>query len=240
VSKLTFSRIEPDHRGNWVNLEEADWSNLIAVADKRAKSAKTKAQETAIFRLFSFGLVTNRDDWVYSRKRSEISAKVELLREIYETDRCRVPTNEKGKRDASKIDTSMKWTRSVKRQLEKNSVLDYSKSCFVECLYRPFDKQSLFFLPSLIEMLNLTREMFGKQACNRNPCIVFSDPTSQKPFMMTATECVFDMHLVGAASGAAGLPRYRLGKQEERIDNITDWGLRLYKNSNHLTVAARG
>ena len=58
-----------------------------------------------------------------------------------------------------------------------------------------------------------------------NSAIVFSDPTSQKPFLALATDGVFDLHLVGAASGSLGVGRFRSPDGKARIDNITDWAL---------------
>ena len=41
----------------------------------------------------------------------------------------------------------------------------------------------------------------------------------------------FDMHLVGAASGAAGLPLHRYLPDGSRVHNITDWGLKQFEKA---------
>lgn len=48
--------------------------------------------------------------------------------------------------------------------------------------------------------------------------------------MVIASDKAYDMHLVGAASGATGLPRYRYTPEGERFDNITDWGLKQFRS----------
>jgi predicted helicase len=229
ASQVSFERIAPDKNYSWVNLTESKWDNLCPIADKSTKTAKKAGQEKAIFRLFSFGLVTNRDDWVYDRRADLLQKKVEFLLQKYEDDRVRVPTLKSGKRDVAKLNTNIKWTRSVKRSLELNTPLDSSEAKAIDCLYRPFDNQKLFFFPPLIEMLNQTRAMFGDLGDATNLCLTFSDPTSQKPFMAMACNSAYDMHLVGAAAGAAGLPRFRYALDGERIDNITDWGLKQFQ-----------
>lgn len=95
-------------------------------------------------------------------------------------------------------------------------------------MYRPFDKQFLFFAPPLIEMLNQTRAIFGLAGTRKTDRIAVTDPTSQKPFMTMAGDIPFDMHLVGPAAGASGLPRYRYDAEGERVDNITDWELQQF------------
>ena len=56
ASAISFDRVEPDKKGNWINLTENGWDDLIPVADKKTKAAKSKAQEKAIFGFFRSGL----------------------------------------------------------------------------------------------------------------------------------------------------------------------------------------
>ncbi len=113
---------------------------------------------------------------------------------------------------------------------------DLKAARMVPCLYRPFDKQELAFYPPLIEMLNQTRAIFGDDCGATNMVIMFTDPTSQKPYMTMATNVAVDMHAVGAASGASCLPRYRYTQSGEQIDNITDWALKTF--TDHYGKAA--
>jgi predicted helicase len=220
LSALSFERIEPDKRGGWLNLTDNDWEDLVPLADKKTKIAKSKGQERAVFRLFSFGLVTNRDDWIYARDDGSLNEKVSYLIKKYNAE---VTGENFG--DVNNI----KWTRSIRQQLKKGGRINFERGLLRECLYRPFDKQKLFYLPNIIEMLNQTRTMFGSSGNLYNKFIAYSDATSQKPFMVMGGDCPFDMHLVGAASGAMGLPRYRYTSEGERLDNIADWGLRQFE-----------
>ena len=56
-----------------------------------------------------------------------------------------------------------------------------------------------------------------------NVAIFCTDVGTQSPFMVTVTNCVPDLHLVGTA--AQSFPLYRYDNNGNRIDNITDWGL---------------
>ena len=125
----------------------------------------------------------------------------------------------------------------MKKALESNAPFDLSRSRLVSTLYRPFDRQELVFFPPLIEMLNQTRTIFGEDGTAKNTLVAFTDPTSQKPFMVMAADRPVDMHMVGAASGASCLPRHRYTPSGERLDNITDWALTLFRNryGKHVT-----
>jgi len=72
-------------------------------------------------------------------------------------------------------------------------------------------------------MQNLMPEFFGKRAQFKNPSLVFTDPTSQKPFMAMVTDSCPDMHLVGAAAGSVTLAQS--AGINGNVDNITDWAL---------------
>lgn len=219
---VAFERIAPDKAHNWVNLAENDWNELIPVASKETKQTKWPSRERAIFKLFSFGLVTNRDDWMYSRSDADLRAKTDFLVSAYEQDRRHAKADRAVPPDWSAA-ARIKWTRSVKRSLVSNQAMDAASGQLVTASYRPFDKQRLLFYAPLIEMLNQTRSIFGADGTFPNRVAIFTDPTSQKPFMVTASDIVFDMHLVGAAAGASGLPRYRYTSSGERVDNITTW-----------------
>jgi predicted helicase len=62
LESIPFEHIQPDKDNNWINLVENDWEEMIPVADKAVKSGIISK---AIFKLFSLGVSTNRDEWVY-------------------------------------------------------------------------------------------------------------------------------------------------------------------------------
>lgn len=228
LSMLKFERVEPDKRGNWIGLPESDWGSLIPIADKKVKASKSGLQERAVFRLFSFGLVTNRDDWMYDRSSDNLRLKVSYLINKYDEDRRSIIDHDISLEELGSRDGDIKWTRSVKQAIQANQIFSLGNSGQIKILYRPFDKRNIIFFPPLIEMLNKTRSIHGDDGCRPNLTIVFSDPTSQKPFMVAASDCVVDMHLVGAAAGAACLPLYRYTADGERVDNITEWVLKQF------------
>src|SRR5260221_8135729 len=72
-------------------------------------------------------------------------------------------------------------------------------------------------------------EMFGSTGKRQIPSIVWSDPTSQKPFMCLAVDGIYDLHMVGAASGAVGVARTITSANEE-LHNVTDWALAKFRS----------
>ncbi len=237
LNRIQFDNIRPDSKANWINQTSNNWNELIPIGDKKTKSSKAKAQEKSVFRFFSLGVVTARDDWVYDRKKNKLSEKIGYLVSKYESTRLKTHSKDGKVKDAEKQDEDIKWSRAIKRNLQTNTSLSILDGTIIEASYRPFDKRYMYFSPRLNEMLNQTRVIFGVDGGRKTPTIVFTDASSQKPFMTLSINAVPDYHFVGAAAATSCLPRYRVSEDGERIDNITDWGLKQfqahYENSPH-------
>jgi predicted helicase len=160
LDRIPFEELDPDRSGNWLNRVDLDDADGIPIADKSTKSVKISAQERAIFKSFSFGVVTNRDDWVYAHDDASLVGKVGWLVRVYNEDRQRLKSVNDPKERASLLGNEIKWTRSVKRDLGKN--VEYFKDGqIITALYRPFSKRLLYFSSKLNEMPNRMPEFFG-------------------------------------------------------------------------------
>ena len=56
--KIEFENINPDSKGNWINLTDNDFDSFLALVDKEVKAGRS---EEAVFKLFSRGVETGRD-----------------------------------------------------------------------------------------------------------------------------------------------------------------------------------
>ena len=229
MEELTFDEIRPDAKQNWVNLTTNDFESLLPIATRDAKAAKKSSLEKAVFKTFSFGVVTNRDEWVYGDSEKEVSQKVRYLIDAYNSDVERIGHVNKGTNIGALVDTQIKWTRAVKRDLERAVRYTFESKRIVPAAYRPFMSRLLYFSPQLNEMPNLMPQYFGSDGRGDNIAVVFTDPTSQKPFMVAALSKCPDMHFVGAAAGSVVLPLQRFERDATRVDNITDWALDQFK-----------
>ena len=52
---------------------------MIPVANKQTKLAKDTSEERAIFRLFSLGIASNRDAWVWDFDRGALADKMRAV-----------------------------------------------------------------------------------------------------------------------------------------------------------------
>jgi predicted helicase len=220
-TELDFERITPDKNHNWIHLaEDNDWENLLPVCSKEVKVGKGKE---AIFELFSLGVVTNRDEWVYDFDSGNLAKKIVFLTGVYNKD---VDKHQgKSQEDIrSKIDYSIKWTRAVKNDLEKGKKYTFDENRIIESLYRPFVKNCLYFSKELNEMQYQNSSIFGESGVQDNTQININ--VNRKDICFLASKTISDLHFLGDNQC---LPLHRYDKQGNRIENITNWGLEQFQ-----------
>jgi len=148
---IPFERILPDKNHNWLNITDNDFDDLLPLANKETKLAKSQKEERAVFKLFSNGVVTARDEWVYDYSLEHLENKIKFLIDIYNQDVKKHSTVTQSK-VGDVVDYSIKWTRAVKNDLLKGKIYQIDTSKIVDSLYRPFGKKNLYFSKELNEM----------------------------------------------------------------------------------------
>ncbi len=225
LSDVVTEPLRPDTQNNWLNNKVSDFASFIPLVTKETKAAKGQQADNAIFKRSTMGVVTNRDDWVYASTNKEVATKIRHLIKVY-NDEVRAQNAAKKTQHASDISpgSKIKWTRLVKRLLKRGVKMEYSGELIATCTYRPYNSLQLYYSKQLNEMHYKLAEFYHLDGKHRTPTIVWSDPTSQKPFTCIGVTGLFDLHLVGAASGAVGAGR-TYATPTGFVDNITDWAL---------------
>lgn len=227
LATLEADEVQPDSKGNWINLTYNDFEALLPVASKEAKAAKREKDERAIFSLFSLGVVTARDDWVYDETPQHLKEKVSWLIDAYNADVTKLKRDSVQRIDPSKLNSSIKWSRAVKRDLDRGVRYNYDDSRIVSTLYRPFVKRHLYFDRQLNEVQYQLPYIFRD---GPNPTITFLSVSSSNPLAAMAVEQPFDYCLLKMGNGGTqGLPFWRYDEQGNRHENITDWALKQFK-----------
>ena len=211
----------PIKRNDWLNQSNSDFERLLSLAGRETKLAKTIADERAVYGLYSMGVVTNRDEWVYDFTSDALGNKVRALINTYEETRA-----EHGGKvvDDFVLGTYIKWTRDLKRQLRLDSPNVFQRANVRETIFRPFTKKALYFSQNLNEMQYQLPEVFPKGDQDENTIIAFC--VNGKDFYTLAANCVFDLHFTGDTQS---LPLYRYTAEGEQVSNITEWGLRQFR-----------
>ena len=214
LGDIEFQDIQPDKHDNWLNQSNPDFDRLIALADRKTKFAKTADDEQAMFRLFSNGVKTNRDDWVYDFDVNSLRNKALFFSDTY---------NELLDNDDHSYSTKIKWSRDLRNEFRRGRRIVYSEANRIQSLYRPFTIKHHFANFNMNDVLTRNHyEIFGKNLSQSNKIIAFSGTASSKPFSVLATDNLFGFDTLEKTQC---LPLYRYTEDGERVSNITEWGL---------------
>ncbi|RVZ80033.1 DEAD/DEAH box helicase [Helicobacter pylori] len=157
---VPFKKITPNDKGDWINQREDGFEKLIPLKrDKKLKIVDT------IFDLNSNGVATNRDPWVYNFSQKNLMQSVQKCIDTYNADlkrfneRFREAFKQRTKgvksgdlykqlndKEITTDKTKIAWVQNLKTQLIKGKKLDdFSQEKISVSLYRPFNKQWLYW-----------------------------------------------------------------------------------------------
>ena len=215
LGDIGFEQITPDNHSNWLNQSNPDFEGLTPLANRQTKFAKSTDDEQALFRLYSNGVKTNRDEWVYDFDLHNLRSKALFFADIY---------NELLDNGDNSYPSIIKWSRDLRNEFRRGRRIVYSEASRIQSQYRPFTIKHHFADFAMNDVLTRNHyEIFGKDLSQPNKVIAFSGVASQKPFSVLATDKLFGFDMLEKTQC---LPLYRYTEDGERVSNITDWGLR--------------
>ena len=209
---IAFERITPDAKHNWINLSDNDFDSLLPLIDKDVKVGKS---EESIFKMFSSGLKTQRDEWVYDFDKDNLERKIRYFVDVYEATR-----KDNDYADKMKI----KWDRELDKYKDRNIIKEFSQIRIQKSLYRPYVSQNLYFDKNFIGMTYQWNDIY--KASNQNSYIAFNALGNNKDFHCISTSSVCDLHLTGDSQC---LPQFTFEANNESLENITDWALQKFQ-----------
>jgi predicted helicase len=246
ITGVQWQELAPDEETNlWLTEGmRPEFAMYIPIGSKAAKSASVIEPKT-IFKLYSGGVKTNRDDWVYDFDRDALLEKIKRTVETYniDVDRWRRRGNDARKVDdfVTYDDTRIKWSESLKLALQRGNYAVFEASRVRSALYRPFCKEWLFFDRFLNERVYQMPVIFPTSTSEaENVVINLTDVGSEKPFMSLMSQGIVDLHLVGAGSSAQCFSYYIYNEDgSNRRENITDWALAQFQERYGVGVTKR-
>jgi len=219
--ELEFERIFPDDHGHWINqADDNEWRDLLPLCDKQVKLGRS---QEAIFSLYSLGVSSNRDEWVYDRERINLEKKVKFFIKKYNAQ------IETGTTDPDQLDYSIKWSEALKSQLSKNERCKFRKNLCRQVIYRPFYKKHYYSEKVFSDRLTDNHyQMFGKNLDSDNKVIAIMNHMQLDNLTVLCTNVLPDAGLAGRGIPTVSLHRYT--EEGERVDNITDWALKKFQD----------
>ena len=232
MREMDFDQVQPDKNANWVNLTDNDFDTLLPLASKETKAAKTSRDVKAIFRKFSLGVATNRDEWVYDFDESLLTQKIQFFCAEYESERKRwrqfshQHPQQRGDKQVVRdfVKRTIKWTEELEDHLVKGTDLRYSPLHVHSSAYRPFTQLQTYYARAITHRLYQQDTFFPIAGMWNNQAICISGASASKPFQALAVNSLPGLDFLEKTQ-TLPLYRYEMGQQ---LDNITDWALRQF------------
>lgn len=250
IAHTEWEVIVPNEAADWINQRDEKYDTYQPIGDKATKG---KPNTPGIFQLYSNGLKTNRDAWVYNFSTRAVEENVRRMIEFYnsEVDRYRQAASpaKKIKVDdfITRDSTQFSWDAINKTDIVRGKKGTFDPSKVRASLYRPFCKQSVYF--DLTNQFNNRTYQLQKlfPTPDHENIAIIASVAGTKDFSVLITDTLPDLHLVGDAQTFSlytyepvveddGGFNFNLGGGEvvdgyTRRENITDATLATYRGT---------
>lgn len=193
-STIPWQVLTPDEHGDWVNHRTSGYEKFLAIGDKVTKSGKNTS---SLFELYSRGLETARDPWVYQFGRNSLCSQLEKFIKQYNADvETRKQTFDK---------TCIKWSSSLQSKFERGVGIQFQENHIRTAVYRPFCRQNVYFDNHLNHRPGQMPKLFPT-AQHKNLVITIPGQGSSKGFTCLMNAQTPDLNILDA--GGQNFPLY--------------------------------
>lgn len=239
LESVPFKEITPNDKGDWINQRNDDFEKLIPL--KRDK--KLKIFDT-IFDLNSMGVNSGRDPWVYNFSPNALKQSVQNCIDTYNADlkrfneRFRETFKQRTKgvkssdlykqlndKEITTDKTKIAWTDGLKNKLIKNKNLqESSEECIRLAMYRPFNKQWLYWDKDWINRQREFSKIFPDKSAQN--VVINTGVGNGKDFSTLVSDFISDCSLI---SPNQAYPLYYYDDLGNRYNAISGYTLNLFR-----------
>ena len=228
-----WQEITPDEHYDWIRQRSDAFQQFYPLGSKDAKAGKF---DDAIFRLYSQGLKTNRDAYLYNFSRNTCAENARKMTQDYlnalqeREDNPDFTVAEAARRHSSNI----KWEDDLRANLRRQKKPRFEEDFIRKVLYRPFVATNCYADYIFVQRKYQIDRIFPDSS-SENRVICVPGIGSTKSFSILITDTMPDLELI---SKSQCFPRYRypkmanvsdamevlpcIEKVPDRIDNISD------------------
>ena len=235
-----WQEITPNKYYDWIEQRSDAFAKLYPIGSKDAKAG---VADNAIFRLYSKGISTARDAYIYNFSGDACAESAWRMTEDYLAALSEIERNPKITPDEAGLRHSshLKWDRELMNNLKRKKNNEFDKNYIRKVAYRPFVPTNCYVDYTFITMKYQVDRIFPDNS-SENRVICVSGIGSKKPFSVLMTDIMPDVQLI---FNDQCFPRYRYPKpantpdradmlqgiegEPDRIDNISDTALNAFR-----------
>jgi len=197
ISGVEWQTLTPDKHGDWLNKRNSEFDDYIPLAPEKKFDYLSKS----FFTVYSLGIATARDPWVYGFSKKSVQQNVVRMIEFYNSELERVNG------DVKKVvyDTKRITWGEMLQGIAKGRMSSFRKVGMTVSMYRPFQKQNLYFDPDWNQRQYQMVKLFPTQEC-KNRVICVNGIGGNKTPSVLMCDCIVDLN--SQEAGAQCFPLY--------------------------------
>jgi predicted helicase len=232
LTGVDWQQMMPDAKNTWITDGlQPEFATFLPIGNRETKSARINPLEIkTLFKLYSQGIQTARDDWMYDFNRGRLASKASGMIETYNAELARWIRAGMPKDVDSFVmndETKIKWSSRLKECLARKTEAKYAETSIRTALYRPFTHRWLYFDNIMTHRQGMFPKIFPTPISEQeNTVLIVSDVAHRASFSVLATNIIPDIHLLASVDVYQCFPYYTYSEDgSNRRENITDWAL---------------
>jgi len=227
LNAIEWLELQPDEKNTWLTEGlHPEFATYLPTGTRDAKAVRSDIQVKTIFRIYSQGVQTSRDNWVYDFNADRLKTKSGSMIETYNAELSRWVRTDSPKDIDNFVlvdETKIKWSSRLKECLVQRKEAKFSRQAIRNALYRPFTRQFLYFDNVMIHRQGLFPIIFPSLSNESENIVIWLKVGSEWPMFALATNMIPDLLPQG---GSQCFPYYTYTEDgSNRRENITDWAL---------------
>ena len=236
-----WQTIKPDEHHDWIEKRSKAFQQFYPIGSEDAKAGRA---DEVIFRLYSPGMATNRDAYIYNFSRDTCAEKALLMTEEYLVAVSEIKRDPKFtvKEATRRYSTNIKWDDTLQNRLKQKKKTDFNDGYIRRAAYRPFVATNCYADYTFISRKGQV-DKISPNASSENRVICVPGKGLKGPFSALITDTITDLNFCEA--GARCFPRYQylkptdtpnatsmfdgINDPPDRIDNISDAALQAFR-----------
>ena len=244
VSVTGFSdwqMVKPNKYHEWIGQRSDAFQHFYPLGSEDARAGRA---DDAIFRLYSLGLATGRDPYIYNFSRDACIGNARQMTQDYLAALSELKANPELTVDevASRHNSNIKWNRELKNNLKRKKETKFMEDYVRKAAYRPFIATNCYADYTFSQMKYQVDRIFP-DASSENRVICVPNRGARVPFSVLVTDTMLDLNFYD--SGSQYFPLYQYPEPSDptnatgtfdgiddlpdRIDNISDTALRAFR-----------
>ncbi len=237
VTDVAWERVTPDKKNSWLTRGfRAEFDSLVAIASREAK-ADDNSEPHVLFKNYSLGVATNRDDWMYANAEADLAVRVRKFIANYNFELLRYQSEKRLNSTRGDLDafvnnnpSFLKWTDRLKAALSQGRKLEFATAQMRAANYRPFCRRRLYFDDLLNQRRYQQHLLFPVRQAGENRALAATGVGAQQSFATFATDVLPDLNFFGSGTVPQWFPFYTYSEDgTDRRENMTDWALTAFR-----------